>query len=168
MRVYGNYASEALKNTIQAYHAEAIERMPEIADIEIYTHLNERMRSNGGTASVRGGVGYISLNYRLHRDNGWTKLKQTYLHELAHVVQRLKYGSKVKSHGVEWQRIMRQLGANPERCHDMDVSAYKQKRKRISYKCGCQVHQLTTIRHNKILRGAGYTCKSCKQKLVRA
>jgi SprT protein len=168
MRVYGNYASEALKNTIQQYHAEAIQMMPEIADIEIYTHLNERMRSNGGTASVRNGVGYISLNYRLHRDNGWTNLKQTYLHELAHVVQRIKYGSRVKSHGREWQAIMRQLGASPDRCHTMDVSSYQNKQRRWAYKCSCQTFQLTTTRHNKIMRGAGYTCKRCKQKLVRA
>lgn len=168
MRVYGNYANQALKNTIQQYHAEAVERMPEIANIEIYTHLNERMRSNGGTASVKGGVGYIALNYRLHRDNGWTKLKQTYLHELAHVVQRLKYGSKVKSHGIEWQRIMRQLGADVERCHSMDVSAYRQQRKRIAYKCKCQTHNITMNRHNKILRGAGYRCKLCGHSLVRA
>tara|TARA_R100000951_G_scaffold101420_1_gene92948 strand:- start:27769 stop:28275 length:507 start_codon:yes stop_codon:yes gene_type:complete len=168
MRFIGTYNSKMIE-MIKEYHAEAIRMMPEIADINIEVNLNSRMRSNGGTARWRHNTGEIALNYRLHRDNDMTQVKQTYLHELAHIVQRVRYGwgRNIKSHGVEWQRIMRGLGINPDRTHKMDVSAYKNKTTRIAYKCGCQVHNITKQRHNKILRGASYSCKSCKMKLTR-
>ena len=166
---YGQ-ADSLMRLKVKALHEQAIQVLPEIANYRIFITLNPRMRSCGGRAKVRGEYGYIDLNYRLFVDNP-DQLKQTYLHELAHVVQRKRHGydKRVKSHGIEWQRIMRDFGLNPDRCHSMDVSAYKSKRKRFLYKCGCQTHALSSIRHNKMLRGqARYSCTQCGHKLERA
>ena len=152
---------------IREIHAQAIENMPRIADIDVIINLNSRMRSNGGTARLNYGVGEVELNYRLHRDNP-SHVISTYLHELAHVINRLDNGfNGVQSHGYEWKAVMRELGQSPDRCHKMDVSAYKNKQKRFDYKCGCTIHKVTTTKHNKILRGAGYRCRGCKQTLTR-
>lgn len=168
MRFTGTY-DQAMINTIKVYHAEAIEMIPEIADLPLIIDLNSRMRSCGGTAQYSPYKSLIKLNYRLHRDNP-SEIKNTYLHELAHIITRLKYGRNgVDAHGWQWKSVMRSLGRSPERCHKMDVSALKNKTTRIAYKCGCQVHNITKQRHNKIMRGTGsYQCGKCKQKIVRA
>jgi len=96
------------------------------------------------------------------------------------------------SHGVDFQTIMLELGAfsnkvyDSKRCHSYDTSKLKPKKKRVyrkfAYTCspGCLgTHktwadadgkgqwELTTIRHNKLLRGKvkRYWCPQCEATL---
>ena len=109
-------------------------------------------------------------------------IEGTVVHEFAHLVQKQHYPQS-KPHGKEWKQVMRAFGKNPERCHSMDLRGAMEKfakvsgkpapkirqQKRWGYKCGCDTHQITTVRHNKIQRGqASYCCRACGGKLVKA
>jgi len=95
--------------------------------------------------------------------------QETPAHEVAHyVVDRVYTGTGAKPHGIEWRSLMKEFGLNPSRCHQFDTGHLpKRKQNRFSYRCGCRVHQLTTTRHNRILRGkAKYHCLKCGQTLT--
>ncbi len=89
-------------------------------------------------------------------------------HELAHAVAALVFGPKIKPHGREWQSIMVMFGLEADRCHDYDLSQVRVRRlQRFRYRCACREHELTVIRHRRILSGErSYHCRSCGQKLT--
>jgi len=108
-------------------------------------------------------------------------IEGTVVHEFAHAVQSEFYDYRTKPHGNEWKSVMCFFGKNPKRCHSMNlVEAIKKhssvtgikagrKVKRYTYKCNCQTHELTVIRHNRVVRGEqSYFCKKCKQTVVKA
>ena len=120
------------------------------------------------------GVRYNSI---LLEENGNDFLKRTVPHEVAHLVVYARWmierNGKPTPHGYEWKRVMRDFGLNSTRCHSYDVSnsmvRTKGRMARVySYKCGCQTHNLTIIRHRKIQEGDRYTCKRCRQILQAA
>jgi len=89
-------------------------------------------------------------------------LSHTVPHETAHYLAYRRHGRGIRPHGPEWQAIMRSLGAAPERCHQYDVRGLSARRVRyFRYHCDCRNHQLSSIRHNKVLRGARYLCRRC-------
>lgn len=78
----------------------------------------------------------ISINMILFRDYVKDMLNVTIPHELAHLVQFKKFdfrGLTTQDHGVEWQEVMRRLGKDPAKYHNMDVTKavewYKQFKK---------------------------------------
>jgi SprT protein len=100
-------------------------------------------------------------------------INQVVPHEVAHYVQRavFGYGSAVKPHGKEWKHIMRAVyKLQPDRCHSYDTSVTKTKKRsvlRFSYACKCRTHQITSVKHNRILSGkANYVCNDCKTRIV--
>lgn len=103
-------------------------------------------------------------------------IDRTVVHEFAHLVQG-QYFPHSKPHGVEWKAIMRFLGNDPSRCHEMNLSKalenfgiVKQKRrkqKRYVYECDCRIHTITSTRHNKIRKGLStYSCRNCGQTIT--
>jgi SprT protein len=60
------------------------------------------------------------------------------------------------------------LGVEPTVTGNYDLSGIPIRRQqRHSYQCACTQHNISTVRHNKILRGkAHYYCRSCKSKLT--
>jgi SprT protein len=93
-------------------------------------------------------------------------LAQTVPHEVAHYLAFLCYGRGIRPHGPQWQQLMRGLGAEPRRCHDLDVSDLRVRRlQRHPYYCACGEHALTSIRHHRVLRGARYICRRCGEVL---
>ena len=155
---------------IMEYHEKAmnlfIAAKPELRGVEeiknsVRVLLNPRMRSCGGKAR-QGNV--IEINFRLHKDNP-QELEDTYVHELAHIVCQRIY-PRERGHGYIWQRVMLQMGQQPTRCHNMDTTKYKAKRKKYIYECGCRDHiELSSVRHGRINNGASYRCRSCGQRL---
>jgi predicted SprT family Zn-dependent metalloprotease len=133
--------------------------------------LNPTMRTCAGRAFTR--QVRVDLHYRLLKDNS-AHLELTYLHELAHIISTLKYGRPGSGHGALWKKVMRVLEANDERCHNLDVSAYKRRQTRYLYICdnsACGRHvrpiQLSAARHNKMERcAADYRCPGCRSELV--
>jgi len=101
-------------------------------------------------------------------------IKEVVPHECAHLVvyrlfQLKKYKSKVKPkpHGSEWKFVMQEIyGLKPRVTHTFELEASAMKR--FPYVCSCEgkVHQLTVIRHNKVLKqSSNYLCKRCGEKL---
>jgi len=100
---------------------------------------------------------------------------ETVVHEICHVVVAYKNGGlqprsgrRRRPHGAEWKAMMRKAGVEPRRCHNVDNSDLKQKRKkqeRVKAWCDCQVHMITKQRAGRMRNGKGYICKKCKGKL---
>lgn len=95
-------------------------------------------------------------------------LATTVPHEVAHyVVDMLYRAHRVRPHGVEWQHVMHSLGAEPQVTGRYDLSGVPVRRqKRFSYRCSCMIHQISSARHNRILRNrAQYYCRKCHSSL---
>ncbi len=128
----------------------------------------------GRTAGMYKVVG----RHRCIRYNPWIFAKYyeenitgTVPHEVAHFAVDQVYGlRRVKPHGVEWQTLMAAFNADPGVTFDLDLSGIPQRRQlRHRYACPCQTHEVSTTRHNRILRGkAVYHCLRCRGKLVTA
>jgi SprT protein len=98
-------------------------------------------------------------------------IASTVPHEVAHYVVDMLYGvTSVRPHGVEWQKVMLSLGAEPRVTGNYDLSGIPVRRqRRHTYQCACQMHQISTVRHNKIRLGkAHYFCRSCRTPIMLA
>jgi len=127
---------------------------------------------SGRTAGMYKVVG----RHRCIRYNPWIfakyfneNLTGTVPHEVAHFAIDQVYGlGKVKPHGVEWQALMAAFGADPGVTFDLDLSGIPQRRQhRHRYCCPCQVHEVSSTRHNRVQGGrAVYHCLNCRGRLV--
>ncbi len=145
--------------------------------------LNQTMPYPKTDFSVRGTVGgkystnrhTVMINMVLFSENVKDYLDNTIPHEVAHAFQRHIYGQytygngkRVMPHGNEWKRIMLALGKSPKRCHNYDTSNAAQRTvsRDYVYVCNCRSHNLTAIRHKRIVESqAQYRCKNCKARL---
>jgi len=94
----------------------------------------------------------------------------TVAHEVAHYVVYSRWGARrVKPHGREWQQVMSLFQLKAEVTSQYDLSQLPVRRqKRYEYVCGCRSHQLSTTRHNRLLRQQTvYYCRQCGQSLTR-
>jgi SprT protein len=122
-----------------------------------------------GMYRVRGERRGIRYNPYIFAKYFEDNLAATVPHEVAHYVTDVLYGlQRVRPHGVEWQAVMRSLGAEPRACGDYDLSGVPVRRqRRFTYACGCATHRLSTQRHNKVHHGeALYRCRRCGGPLV--
>jgi len=98
---------------------------------------------------------------RYYEDN----LNNTVPHEVAHYVCDVLYGiRRIKPHGPEWRAVMTALGAVPEVTGRYELEGIPTRRQqRHTYHCDCTTHQLSSVRHNRILSGkTRYYCRYCK------
>ncbi len=96
-------------------------------------------------------------------------LANTVPHEVAHYVADKVYGGRrIRPHGAEWQAIMAFFACDASRTCDYNLEGIPLRtQRRYTYTCRCGSHQLTTRRHNKIIRNtARYFCRVCKDELV--
>lgn len=96
-------------------------------------------------------------------------LLTTVPHEVAHYVVDMLYDArKVKPHGNEWRHVMLSLGAKPRATGSYDLTGIPVRRqKRYAYRCTCMTHHISSVRHNRILRGeARYYCRNCQASLT--
>ncbi len=121
-------------------------------------------RSGRGEKLIR----YNPYLFAKYFDNS---LAITVPHEVAHCISDRLYGLRnIRPHGVEWQAIMRALGAEPRATARYDLEGVPVRRQqRFPYRCDCTSHQLSSVRHNRIQRGqARYHCRACGTALVAA
>lgn len=90
-------------------------------------------------------------------------LANTVPHEVAHYIVEQVYGRRVRPHGREWKRLMRAFGAEPARTCSYDLEGIACRQYRLfTYHCSCREHQLTSRRHNQVVRAARqYLCRAC-------
>jgi SprT protein len=107
----------------------------------------------------------LRFNPVLLADNLETFLDEVIPHEICHLLAFRLYG-KVRPHGKEWKNLMSQIyGLCGNTYHKFDVS--KVIGNTFTYKCLCGPLQLSTRRHNKVLRRQViYSCIRCGEKLV--
>ncbi|MDH5446881.1 MAG: SprT-like domain-containing protein [Gammaproteobacteria bacterium] len=95
-------------------------------------------------------------------------LATTVPHEIAHYVADQLYGIKnIRPHGKEWKSIMQRFGVEANIHCQYDLQGIPQRKlKRFTYHCQCQEYEVTSRRHNMILRGQRlYYCPACKTRL---
>ena len=128
--------------------------------------------SAAGMFCARGREVWLRFNPWLFANDFVAHLNDTVTHEVAHLgIHRLFRGGRgVRPHGAEWRGLMLALGANPSATFTGDMSNIPVRRqRRFSYFCGCQKHEVSTTRHNRILRsGTVYRCRYCGEDLRRS
>ena len=123
-------------------------------------------RAAGMVVFPRTGNPTFRYNRLLLEQNRETFLSQTLPHEVAHLVAYVLHGRSIRPHGKEWKTVMEFFGADAVRCHNFSLENNSIKKlSRFTYACNCRRHQLTSIRHNRILKGQSYLCRRCGQEL---
>lgn len=106
----------------------------------------------------------IRLNASMLEAYGQRFITETIGHEVAHFIVFQLYGRNVRPHGKEWQSVMSEvLRQKPEVTHQYDTKPAR-RLKRYEYGCACRgrVHELTSIRHKKVInQQARYLCRHC-------
>jgi len=114
-----------------------------------------------GYVTSKDGRRIIHLNAILLNENVDEMVNQTTPHELAHWAEFHIYGGhqyngrKRSIHGTRWKAIMRVLGLQPDRCHNMDVSsAQTRKKNKFEYICACgKSITVGPVVHKKMVNG---------------
>ena len=103
----------------------------------------------------------IAINNEMLHRNGDAFIKNVPGHEAAHIIARKLYPFAFDSHGVEWAAVMRNVvNQEPTRCHDFIAVT------RNEYFCKCtDTIYVSTVVHNRILKGKSYSCRNAVQKL---
>lgn len=123
-----------------------------------------------GMYRVQHGQRHIRYNPYIFSKYFDDSLVTTVPHEVAHYVTDMLYGLRnIRPHGVEWQEVMRSLGAEPRVTGQYDLQDLPVRRqRRFTYRCDCTTHLLSTCRHNRVHRGkAVYHCRRCGMALAR-
>jgi len=120
-------------------------------------------------------INYIELNKELLLEFGDTYITAVVIHEFAHAVVRNLYPTgrngykRVMPHGKEFKAVCSHFGISGKASTSLfsGSTILESKRKNThTYYCACDTHNLSTVRHNKILRGtATYRCNKCKEVL---
>lgn len=132
-------------------------------NIDVLFNLSGR---NAGMYRVCGQQRWIRYNPYIFARYFTDGLHTTVPHEVAHYVTDQLYSlKKIRPHGVQWKNVMHVLGAKPQVTGNYSLAGIPQRRqKRYTYQCECRQHQISAIRHRRIVnRQATYYCKQCKQ-----
>ena len=122
-----------------------------------------------GMYRVKAGQRVIRYNPYVFSKYFDDNFSETIPHEVAHYVTDILFGlKKIRPHGNEWKSVMQVFGVAANRTANYDLSGLPVRHyQKFVYHCGCQNYELTSRRHNKILRGSGhYLCRDCGGKLL--
>nr|WP_239990380.1 SprT family zinc-dependent metalloprotease [Ignatzschineria cameli] len=129
---------------------------------ECYPKISFHLRGkSAGTAHLQRWE--LRFNPILLAENGQAFIDEVVPHEYAHLLVYALFGD-VSPHGPEWRMMMEEiLEVSAHRTHQFSTENSRTREyRKFSYRCQCQTHQLSTIRHNRLLRGeAQYHCKKC-------
>lgn len=117
-----------------------------------------------GMFKLVGRRGWIRYNPWIFAKYYAENLSDTVPHEVAHYIVHELYGTRgVKPHGRQWRSVMEHFGADQGVTFNLDLEGIPQRQQRTHpYRCGCRVHDVSSTRHNRVLRGVGcYHCRLC-------
>jgi SprT protein len=109
----------------------------------------------------------IRLHKKLLEEFKERYLDDVLTHEFAHAVQMELY-KKNKPHSKEWKSVVEALsGVQYNRRENINYNLKKNRRyKTYLYECSCGEHNLSAIRHNRVVKNIMlYKCKKCGSKL---
>lgn len=93
---------------------------------------------------------------------------QCVVHEVCHLVARVRATTVEDPHGSTWRNCMVEMGLSPDRCHQVDRTGLGKTVKRYVFTCGCpgKEHKLTSQAYKAyVSRLKFYTCLKCKTKI---
>ena len=137
---------------------------PDIAD-RIYFRWSNRMTSSMGNCRHKRDCTFYDLTFSVKLFERADKLEceNTIVHETCHAIDSILNNTRM-SHGYSWQRVMRNAGIAPERCHNISNAGLI---KRYVYTCSCGTpHNVSTRKHNSIQKFNNYRCKNCRSYLT--
>lgn len=164
---------ESGQQRVRERTGDYIQRAAELFERD-FDHIEVRFDLRGRAAGMfvfRHGLRYIRYNPWIFAKYFDDNLATTVPHEVSHYIIAELYGCRgVRPHGPEWKALMHCFGADPSVTADFDLSGIPQRRERRHlYRCHCREHQLTTRKHNTIVRGRYYyACRHCNGRLVHA
>ena len=100
--------------------------------------------------------GIIGLSMRLLDTE--EKVRDTLIHEYAHLLAVDRHGRVAANHGPLWQRAMRDLGAEPTRTHSYTVEPPRQS-KEVIYRCEKCAREI--VRKRRLPRGRIFVHAQC-------
>jgi len=106
----------------------------------------------------------LKFHPKIYEQNKAHFLEHVVPHEIAHLLVWQLFG-KTAPHGRQWQHMMVNVfNVPPSRTHQYNVDDIGIKH--ITYHCDCGDIKLTMRRHNNVLKGTIYRCKTCRQNLM--
>lgn len=128
---------------------------------------SNRMTSTAGYASWTRGSwtpSRIKLSSPIFDLNPEKFITDTPAHEAAHLIAVEMFGKEGVGHGRPWKMIMRLIGRDDARCHNMAVP----QKNRFTYRATCgTVVKIGPGQHRKIQRGVVYTVRRTKGRILR-
>ncbi|MGI9278411.1 MAG: SprT family zinc-dependent metalloprotease [Endozoicomonas sp.] len=109
----------------------------------------------------------LRLNKQLFKENKEHFLEHTVGHEVAHLIAHQLFGRNIRPHGREWQFIMEEVFRLPaQRTHSYNTR--NASKRPFLYRCRCdgKTIPLSTIRHNRAVKGTVYLCTQCREPLT--
>jgi SprT protein len=124
---------------------------------------------SAGMFKILGKQRFIRYNPWIFAKYYEENLRDTVPHEVAHFIVHEVYPRRgTKPHGWQWRELMARFGADAGVTFDRDLDGVPQRSQRSHrYFCGCQVHEVSTTRHNRVQRRrVRYHCCTCDGLLV--
>lgn len=139
--------------------------------LHITVSWNNRFTRRMGDAETKYGKkpgqqvgGAIRLSRPLWPNATPEQRDQTIKHEAAHIIANIKHGVQC-GHGPRWKAVMRSLGLEPKRCHQVDRTGLKRSQPRMVIPCkGCRKPITFTKRllTNWVKKRQKRNCLTCK------
>jgi SprT protein len=154
------YRTEAFICRAEAIFNRRFERVPVLFDLK---------GRSAGMFKILGKQRFIRYNPWIFAKYYEENLRDTVPHEVAHFIVHEVYPRRgTKPHGWQWRDLMARFGADAGVTFDRDLDGVPQRSQRSHrYYCGCQVHEVSTTRHNRVQRRrVRYHCCTCDGLLV--
>lgn len=159
---------EDLKNRVAAKVRECfVVFFGDSADrFDINIVYRDDMKNVGGYAIFN--TSTIELNSKLFLKNVDEYFSEIIPHEAAHLIADIKYPEQRHiHHGKAWKSVMRKLGHEPRRCHNLDTTHVFTK-SNYRYVCGCdgKTFSISKILHDKLKSGDVRLCRNCDTRVI--
>jgi len=121
---------------------ELCENHPHLAAklLPIRFEVSGRMTRAAGTAYPKRNLIKLSLAFFADEGNFAKEFRNTVTHEIAHILvppTQWCGRSNRDAHGFNWQMMHRSIGGDGKRCHELELSAGFQARKKVRFELPC-------------------------------
>jgi SprT protein len=107
----------------------------------------------------------IDLNLLLFMENFADGIQNTIPHEVAHLEAYRRGLRRGDFHGERWKRLMRQFGAVPDACHNLEVDAVSSRTGYFTYRCKCNPGYMVSLEMHRRIQASWelFRCRNCRQ-----